>query len=100
MNLDLSAVPTELEEGIYACKALVDGMWEVAAMHYGPRPVFKDSTSCEVHLIDRLVVMAPEMLEVEVVAYLRDVRDFASVEELQAQIAQDIEQTRAILGSK
>ena len=100
MNLDLFAVPPHLKEGIYACRALIDGSWESAAMHYGPRPVFKDSTSCEVHLIDRAIVMAPELLEVQVVAFLRDVRDFASVEELQAQIAQDIEQTRAILGAQ
>jgi riboflavin kinase/FMN adenylyltransferase len=97
MNLDLSHVPARLREGVYACFATVDGKREQAALHYGPRPVFKDSLSCEVHLLDRIVVLAPEMLSVEVMHYLREVRDFPSPEALVAQIQKDIQETRGIL---
>jgi riboflavin kinase / FMN adenylyltransferase len=97
MNVDLSAVPPELEEGIYACFAQIEGKREPAAMHYGPRPVFKDSTSCEIHLIDRIVVQAPSHVKVEVIARLREVRDFAAPEALVQQMAKDIESARAIL---
>jgi riboflavin kinase / FMN adenylyltransferase len=97
MNLDLAAVPQDLQEGIYACYATVEGKRELAAMHYGPRPVFKDTTSCEVHLLDRIVVHAPETLTVQVIAYLREVRDFPSTDALMAQIHRDIQDARAIL---
>lgn len=97
INLDLSQVPSSLEEGIYACMAVIDGKSLQAAMHYGPRPVFKDSLSCEVHLLDVTLEHAPETLEVEVVAYLREVRDFPTPEDLMTQIADDILKTRAIL---
>jgi riboflavin kinase/FMN adenylyltransferase len=97
INLDLHDVPADLKEGIYACRAKIDGEWMDAAMHYGPRPVFKDDTACEVYVLDIELVNAPETLEVSVHGYLREVMDFPSVEELQARIASDIERTRAML---
>lgn len=97
MNLELSEVPSSLKEGIYACLALLEGKQEMAVMHLGPRPVFKDTPSCEVHLLDHIVVHAPASLTVKAVAYLREVRDYPSSEELMAQIHEDIVQARAIL---
>ena len=97
LNVDLSDVPESLEEGVYACFAMVDGVREQGALHYGPRPVFHDSVSCEVHLLDRIVATPPPRLTIEIVQYLREVRDFSSPEALREQIARDIEQTRGIL---
>jgi len=78
---------------------LDDGPLENAVLHYGPRPVFKDTPACEVHLLDRLVEKAPVLVTVHIVKYLREVRDFASVEALQAQIAADITEARAIVAA-
>jgi riboflavin kinase/FMN adenylyltransferase len=100
MNVNLADVPMQLREGIYACAVPLEGVKELAVMHYGPRPVFKDTLSCEVHLLDRIIVLAPEVLDIEVIAYLREVRDFASVEALQAQIAADISDARGILNAQ
>ncbi len=93
MNMNLADVPHDLAEGIYVCRT--DG--ESAVMHYGPRPVFRDTTSCEVHLLDRVLERAPDTIIVEVIHKLRDVRDFPSPEALMAQIADDIAQARGIL---
>lgn len=97
INLELEDIPASLQEGIYACIVTLEERRVQAAMHYGPRPVFKDTTSCEVHLLDTKIENAPESLEVEIVAYLREVRDFPSVEDLRKQIDEDIVKTRAIL---
>jgi riboflavin kinase / FMN adenylyltransferase len=97
MNLNLDDVPGTLAQGIYACFASVDGRREQAALHYGPRPVFKDSVSCEVHLLDWAPMETPDRLTVHVVQYLREVQDFPSPEALMEQIKKDIEETRAIL---
>lgn len=99
LNVDLGDVPSDLEEGIYACKVMVDdGIWN-GAMHYGPRPVHKDTKSCEVHILDEELLEAPESIDVEVVGYLRPVLDFASEEALIAQIADDIEKARGMLSA-
>lgn len=97
INLDLADVPSQLREGIYACMVTLDGEAMQAAMHYGPRPVFKDTVACEVHLLNRTVDAVPGTITVAVAAYLREVRDFPSTEALMTQIADDVSRARAIL---
>lgn len=97
INVDLSAVPLELQDGIYACSVQLFGKNYMGAMHYGPRPVFDNSRACEVHLIDTSVDIQPSSVEITVVQYLREIRDFPSAEDLVAQIEKDIEQCRSAL---
>ena len=103
INLALEEIPSDLSEGIYACRVMLvhgDGSSEgplMAAVHYGPRPVFKDSKSFEVHVIDAVPTHFPKSVEVTVVKRLRDVRDFDSTEALLQQIDKDVEQARGIL---
>lgn len=101
INVSMSDVPKELEHGIYAC--WVVGAWHAkplpAAMHYGPRPVFKDIDSCEVHLLNTVIEEAPASIEIDVVAYLRPVQDFESPALLMQQIADDIARAHTILSS-
>lgn len=59
--------------------------------------MFGDTKSCEVHLIDVTPSDHPTEVEVEVVARLRDVREFATSEALMEQMTKDIENARAIL---
>lgn len=97
INLDLAQVPPELNEGIYACIAIINDERLPAVMHYGPRPVFKDTPSCEVHILDRKNMESVERIRIDIVSHLRPVADFPSVEALMAQIQKDIDQARAML---
>lgn len=99
INVDLSHVPIELEEGIYACIVELDHSGEMlmASMHYGPRPVFEDSTSCEVHLLDRTIDFEPQEISIHVIERLRDVQNFPSPGALITQIAEDNARAHAIL---
>ena len=99
LNLNLDDVPIDMQEGIYACFVIVDNKKLNAAMHYGPRPVHKDSRSCEVHALDTLIQNTPETVTVEVIEYLRPVADFPSEDALKLQIADDIKRARGILSA-
>lgn len=101
ININLASVPENLQEGIYACFTEIenDTSRYMGAMHYGPRPVFRDSRACEIHLIDTELSDLPANVKITVVQYLREIRDFPSADELKKQILDDIEQCRAILGS-
>ena len=101
INLNVAEVPQDLEYGIYACKCqFSDVSFQMSAvLHYGPRPVFKDTVSCESHLLDEIPSKTPDSLTVEIIQKLRDVQDFASVEALKEQILNDIAEARAILKS-
>ncbi len=100
LNLDLASAPPELSHGVYAAWVEFAKQKFQSAMHYGPRPVFKDSVSLEAHLLDADITNPPEQVTVTVIAHLRPVEDFKGPEALKAAIADDIRQTRAILAAQ
>lgn len=97
LNLAIADVPRRLRHGIYACRVRLGKKAALAAMHYGPRPVFRAGTSCELHVIDSVIRRPPKRVTVEIVRRLRSIRDFPSVEALKRQIARDVAKTREIL---
>lgn len=99
LNLDLQDVPKELEDGVFAVRATIEGTSFRATMHNGPRPTFDNSRSCEVHLIDRALPVPPANVDVEVVQYLRGISKYPSAEALTAQMREDIQNARDILGT-
>lgn len=106
LNLDPRDVPEDLAHGIYACLVNTESQKREArslckgALHYGPRPAFDDdAVSCEIYLLDTLLETTPPSLEVHIVARLREIRGFPSLEALKEQITQDVREVRAILGA-
>ncbi len=99
INIDLSAVPKDLEHGIYACRITLAGKTYKGAMHYGPRLVFKDSVTFEVHIIDEAIDSVPETADIEIVGFIRPVQDFPNPEALVERIRRDIEEARAMLSA-
>ncbi len=109
MNLDLSDIPREIREGIYAGYVTLAEMTDPvagdgrratdvpSAIHYGPRPVHADTLSFEIHVLDTVLHHVPASVEVHLVEYLRPVMDFASEQALKEQIAEDISRARKIL---
>lgn len=98
INLDPAALCTIGRDGIYAVWAILNDVRMPAVMHAGPRPVFHDTPSVEIHLLCPVPGTIPPTVEVEIVRFIRAIRDFASVAELQAEIGRDISATRATLG--
>lgn len=99
LNLDLRDVPPELNEGIHACFVMLHEKKLQGAMHYGPRPVFKDSVACEIHLLDEMLSETPADVGVQVCGRVREVRDFPSPEAMLEEIQDDITAVRSILAS-
>ncbi len=101
INVDLQDVPAELQEGIYACSVQFEGnnSEKIGALHYGPRPVFHDSVSCEVYVLDEVIQEAPSSLTITMYDRLRDVEDFDSPASLQKQIEKDIQDIRGIMSA-
>ena len=90
-----------LKEGIYACRVTVNEEKYGGALFYGPIPVFGETEkSLEVYLVDSGYMYAgPGVdIEVELLKYIREVRDFSSVELMQMQMEKDIAQIRQVLG--
>jgi riboflavin kinase / FMN adenylyltransferase len=95
---NLSAIDTLLPAaGVYAGRAWVGKAGWPAAVHLGPSPTFGDALArVEVHLVGYHEPLYGEPLEVDFLARLRDIRPFASVEALTAQMQQDVERATQI----
>ncbi|PIR54441.1 hypothetical protein COU75_00825 [Candidatus Peregrinibacteria bacterium CG10_big_fil_rev_8_21_14_0_10_42_8] len=96
INLDMSDIPDGIEDGLYAC-TISNNM--PAILHFGIRPTFNDSPSCEVHILDTVISSPPEKLSVEIVQKIRETKKFDSPDELMEQMQKDICVARGILGS-
>ncbi|HET6390529.1 bifunctional riboflavin kinase/FAD synthetase [Hyphomicrobium sp.] len=89
---------TTLGHGIYAVRAYVDGIPHDAAAYLGTRPTFDDGMPVlEVFLFDFNGDLYGREMEVEFIDFIRGDRKFHSVEELVAQMDEDIAKVRTVL---
>jgi len=95
---NLSAVDTLLPaHGVYAGRAMVDGVHYPAAINLGPSPTFGDALArVEIHLIGYDQALYGQPLEVDFLARLRDIRPFESPAALVEQLRRDVEQATQI----
>jgi len=88
--------------GIYACWANLGYEKYQAAVNIGTNPTFtpdKQTLNVEAYLLDFDREIYDEAMRLEFVARLRDELKFDSVDALVAQIRNDVERTREILGA-
>jgi riboflavin kinase/FMN adenylyltransferase len=84
-------------EGIYAGRAWIDGRSHAAAMSLGGNPTFDESElKMEAFLLNYEGNLYDRPIEIDFLARLRDIVRFDSVDQLIAQIALDVQQTRQI----
>ena len=87
------------DHGIYACRAEVGGQTHVAAVNVGVRPTFKTGRGLlvEAFLLDFEGDIYGRELRLDFLERLRGEKRFESVDELVAQMGDDVEQTRKIV---
>jgi riboflavin kinase / FMN adenylyltransferase len=86
-------------DGVYAGRAVVEGRELSAAINIGPNPTFQEEArKVEVHLLDFSGDLYGRTLAVDLVDRVRDVRKFASRDELVQQIRQDVDAVPGLLG--
>jgi len=95
---NLSAVATLLPaDGVYAARVELDGSTYTAAVHVGANVSFGETaTSVEAHLVGYHGDLYGRSLDVDFLDRVRDTRGFASVDDLKAQLARDVEAAVAI----
>jgi len=85
-------------EGIYAVHGWVGGERLPGLLHLGPRPTFQgDPPTVELHLLDWSGDLYGEEVRVEFCGWIREIRPFATVEALVAEMHRDAAAGRAIL---
>lgn len=83
--------------GVYAGWAYGTNHRHAAAIHIGPNPTFAEAArKIEVHILDFQGDLYHQSLSIDFLERVRDVRKFASVDELRSQLQQDIQSVRLI----
>jgi riboflavin kinase/FMN adenylyltransferase len=95
---NLQQIPVMLPgEGVYACRAWVNENPYPAAVNIGPNPTFGvQAQKVEAHLLNFAGDLYGQSIELDLIAKLRDVHSFASLDDLKNQLAIDIEKTRRL----
>ena len=108
---NLGAIDTLLPaQGVYAGRAWLREASRVvpnpgsqswpAAINVGPRPTFDESAvRVEAHLIGLHEALYGQVLEIDFVSRLRDIRPFDSPEALAEQLQRDVEETKRVANS-
>lgn len=102
-NLDLHPEVVDIKRGVYASRGIVDGKYWPAVTNIGFRPTFGDDLTgprIEAHLLDFSGDLYGQDVELFFIDRLRDEIKFSQVEDLVAQIDQDVSETRRILGQE
>ncbi len=95
---NLDAIDTLVPaKGVYAGRTYVDGRSHWSAINIGPNPTFGEKISkVESHLLDFEGSIYGQVIEVDFVSRLRDIRQFETVEQLKEQLQKDVAETRRI----
>jgi riboflavin kinase/FMN adenylyltransferase len=85
--------------GVYAVRANIDGVQRPGVANIGVTPTVGvlDQPILEAHIFDFDADLYGRTIEVALIAFLREERKYASVEEMMPQVAEDIRQARALL---
>ena len=84
-------------DGVYAARAVIDGVGHPAGVSVGVPPTFPDAICrLEAHVLDFSGDLYGRTLELEFLERLRAQRGFSSAEELAAAIAADLERVRML----
>jgi riboflavin kinase/FMN adenylyltransferase len=89
-------------DGVYAAHAFIDGRGPAitAAVHIGPNSTFGEQIrKVEAHLIDFSGDLYDRTVELDVLHRIRGTRRFEGIDDLLAQIRQDVEQARSAAGT-
>lgn len=91
MNIEYPDKKVEVKKGVYKVACTIDGTYYEGIANYGARPTFSENTPIlEVSLNEFSQDMYGKEVEICFIAYLRDIKKFASAEELSAQLNVDM----------
>ena len=91
--------------GVYAVRFLIEGsdQWKNGIANFGVRPTVTDGDSVEplleVHSLEDCLCEVGDIIRVEWIAFIRDEKQFDSVEALKDQISQDCQTVKSLLSN-
>lgn len=90
VNLDNPALMTSYPKGVYAARMEIEGVVYCGALYYGPRLVLGETNDVlEIHVLNFSQDVYGKTVRFAVLAYIRGVEDFPSLDALKIQLQDD-----------
>lgn len=97
LNLDVSVLPTDFRQGIYACRVTIENVIYKGALYFGPRLVVGETKNVlEIHVLDFDKEIYGQKVTFEIGTFIRPIANFASMEEMKRQLVKDKEAVRVV----
>jgi riboflavin kinase/FMN adenylyltransferase len=98
INLDPLTLPANLKRGVYASRVWLTNQAYQGALYFGPR-VVKDEEHdvLEIYILDFTGELYDQQIEFSLEKFIREVRDFANLEDLRLQISKDTQEVKEAL---
>ena len=97
VNLDPTIWPSDLKDGVYACRVKYKNITYKAAIYFGPRLILGETAKVlEIYLLDFNQEIYEKKISWQIQKYLREARNFSTPEALTMQLKKDIEEVRGL----
>lgn len=95
-NIEFKYNSKTLTQGVYSTKIKIDGKKYFGISHYGPRYVFNETTpQLEIHILDFDQDIYGEIVEIELLGFIRPTMRFKNTGEMLKQIDKDIAEVKS-----
>lgn len=95
LNLDPTCIPIETQEGVWAAKLKIQDKLYAGAAYFGPRTIHGETKNVlEIFVLDFSQEIYDQIVQFSLLHFLRPVVHFSSFDELKAQLADDVTNTK------
>jgi len=84
------------QDGVYASRILVDGVWYNSISFIGHRTSTDDAFAIETHILQKSIELKNHDIKLQWIGFIRENQKFEDLKELKAQILIDIQQAQKI----
>jgi len=91
-TINLDQVNLDIDYGVYAVEAEIGGAIHKGLLHFGPKETFGEAVSLELFIKERVLNISQKNVKIKIGDKIREIRKFASIEELKRQVNRDLEE--------
>ncbi len=91
-TINLDKVEIDINYGIYLVESQINGKIYTGLLHFGRKETFNEPASLELYIRERLPDISDQTVKIKEIRKIREVRKFATVEELKGQMREDVKE--------
>lgn len=101
VNLDVTIIPKDTKQGVYASWVTVNGQTYKGALYYGPRLVFNEvNVVLEIYILDFSGDLYGQEVNFTIHDFIRPPLDFDTLDGLKAQLKADVTKVNMCLTTR